>query len=66
LDTLLAARGRKREDIDIAVGPYGHKLSKSLAAQYRDAGVDQLVLLIVGRDIDELNRWLDRFAADYL
>ena len=66
LDALLAAKGRRREDIDIAVGPYGHKLNKSLAAQYRDAGVDQLVLLIVGRDIDELNRWLDRFATDYL
>ena len=41
-------------------------MNKNLAAQYREAGVDQLVLLIVGRDIDELNRWLDRFADDYM
>lgn len=66
LDRLLAERDRRREDLDIAICPYGHKLNKSLAAQYRDAGVDQLVLLIVGRGIDELNRWLDRFATDYL
>lgn len=66
LDAMLAEKGRKREDVEIVIGPYGHKPSKSLAAQYQDAGVDQLVLLIVGRSIDELNRWLDRFAADYL
>ncbi len=66
LDAMLEKKGRKREDVEIVIGPYGHKPSKGLAAQYQDAGVDQLVLLIVGRSIDELNRWLDRFAADYL
>ena len=66
LDDLLATRDRKRADIDIAICPYGHKLNKDRARQYQDAGVDQLVVMIVGRDIDELERWLDRFAADYL
>ena len=66
LDAMLAQRGRKREDIEIAIGPYGLKVNKSLADQYRDAGVDQLVLLIVGRSIDELHRWLDRLAGIYL
>jgi probable F420-dependent oxidoreductase len=66
LDELLAARGRKRSDIDIAICPYGHKLNKARASEYQDAGVDQLVVMIVGRNIDELDRWLDRFAGDYL
>ncbi len=66
LDELLAARGRKREDLEIAVGPYSHKLNKDRAAAYQDIGVDQLVVMIVGRDIDELERWLDRYAEDYL
>ncbi len=66
LDELLAARGRKRAEIDIAVGPYSHKLDKARAEAYRDIGVDQLVVMVVGRDIDELHRRLDRFADDYL
>ena len=66
LDEMLAAKSRRREDLEIAICPYSHKLNQDIAARYRDAGVDQLVLLIVGRDIEELNRWLDRLAADYL
>jgi probable F420-dependent oxidoreductase len=66
LDDMLAAKSRRREDLEIAICPYSHKLNQDIAARYRDAGVDQLVLLIVGRDIEELNRWLDRLAADYL
>lgn len=66
LDEKLAARGRKRSDIDIAISPYSHKHNKDVVAQYADAGVDQLILLLVGRDHDEMERWLDRFAHDYL
>jgi probable F420-dependent oxidoreductase len=66
LDEMLAARGRKRKELDIVIGPYRHKLNKDTATQYEDAGVDTLVVMIVGRDIDELERWLDRFAEDYL
>ncbi len=66
LDELLAARDRKRKELDIVIGPYRHKLNKDTATQYEDAGVDTLVVMIVGRDIDELERWLDRFAEDYL
>ena len=66
LDDLLEARGRKRSELDIVIGPYRHKLTKDTAVQYEDAGVDTLVVMIVGRDTDELYRWLDRFAADYL
>jgi probable F420-dependent oxidoreductase len=66
LDDMLAANSRRREALEIAICPYSHKLNQDIAAQYQDCGVDQLVLLIVGRDIDELNRRLDRYAADYL
>ncbi len=66
LDALLAQRGRSRQDVQVAICPYGHKLNKERAAQYEAAGVDELVLMIVGRDIGELERWLDRFAEDYL
>ena len=51
-----------RSEIEVVIGPYGHKLNPERARQYQDAGVDQLVGLIVGRDLDELERWLDRLA----
>jgi len=66
LDELLEKRGRKRDDLDIVIGPYRHKLTKDTAKEYEDAGVDTLVVMIVGRDLDEMNRWLDRFAEDYV
>ena len=66
LDELIEKRGRKRDDLDIVIGPYRHKLTKDTAKEYEDAGVDTLVVMIVGRDLDEMNRWLDRFAEDYV
>ena len=62
LDGLLTENGRLRSEIGVVIGPYGHKLNPERARQYEDAGVDQLVGLIVGRDLDELERWLDRLA----
>ena len=62
LDGFLTENGRSRSEIEVVIGPYGHKLNPERARQYQDAGVDQLVGLIVGRDLDELERWLDRLA----
>jgi probable F420-dependent oxidoreductase len=66
LDPMLAERGRTRDDIDVAVAPYSHPIDKAIAERYREAGIDQLVVMILARDIDGLNRGLDGFAADYL
>ena len=66
LDRFLDVVGRTRSDIRTVIGPYGHKLNKDRAAQYQDVGVDELVAMIVGRDLDELERWLDRLAVEYV
>ena len=66
LDGFLEASGRTRSDIRIVICPYAHKLNKDRAAQYQDAGVDELVAMIVSRDLDELERWLDRLAGKYV
>jgi probable F420-dependent oxidoreductase len=66
LDELLAERGRTRREIEVAVGPYSRKVDKGIAAAYEEAGVDQLILMIVGRDTDELERRLDTLAEEYL
>ena len=63
LDRFLDVVGRTRSDIRTVIGPYGHKLNKD---QYQDVGVDELVAMIVGRDLDELERWLDRLAVEYV
>ena len=62
LEGFLANNGRQRTDVEIVIGPYSNKLNADRARQYEDAGVDQLVALIVGRNLDELERWLDRLA----
>jgi probable F420-dependent oxidoreductase len=66
LDGFLEKKGRTRADIEVVICPYGHKLNKDRAAEYEDSGIDELVAMIVGRDLDELERWLDRLADDYL
>ncbi|MEE2688575.1 MAG: LLM class F420-dependent oxidoreductase [Pseudomonadota bacterium] len=62
LEGFLANNGRQRTDVEIVIGPYSNKLNADRARQYEDAGVDQLVALIVGRNLDELERWLDRLT----
>ena len=66
LDGFLNEYDRNRSDVTIAIGPYGHKLNTDRAKRYEAVGVDELVAMIVGRDLDELERWLDRIAEDYL
>lgn len=45
LDTLLAARGRKRQEVEVIVAPYTKQIGKDDLARYRDAGVSEVVLL---------------------
>ena len=66
LDQLLAEQGRSRDEIEIAIAPYSNQLDQAIAAQYRDAGATQLVVMILAGNVDKLNRQLDSLAADYL
>ncbi len=54
LDRLLAARGRRRQDVSITVSPYTQP-TRDLDAmkRYRDAGVQQVVLLLPLTDSPE-------------
>ena len=45
IEELLKANGRKRSDIEIAVSPYSKPITQDDLKRYRDAGVDELVLL---------------------
>jgi probable F420-dependent oxidoreductase len=45
IEELLKANGRKRSDIEIAVSPYSKPITKDDLKRYRDAGVDELVMI---------------------
>ena len=59
LDGMLAAQGRARDEIEIAVGPTNGKASLDLVKRYRDAGVEQIVLALAGRNLDRFMARLD-------
>ena len=42
---LLKENGRKRADVELAVSPYTKPITQDDLKRYRDAGVDELVLL---------------------
>lgn len=51
--------GRSRDDVRISISPYLKPLEPDWVPRYRDAGVDQLVLLLVAFDRDSLLKALD-------
>lgn len=65
LDRLLAEAGRSRSDIKIQVSPRG-RYDSDMLARFRDAGVDQVVLPLFGRDADNVRKRADALAADTL
>jgi len=50
LERLLEERGRPRSDVDVTVSPYLEPVRPEHLVQYRDAGVDQLVLMAFALD----------------
>ncbi len=67
LERFLADRGRTRADIDVTVCTYLQPVEPSHVPEYRDAGVDQLVLCPFAADAagirDAINRLADEFAS---
>ena len=64
LDRLLQSRGRKRSDVSIAVSPYTRPTQDLDAIKrYRDAGVEQVVLLLFdGPTTDTVGPALEKLA----
>jgi probable F420-dependent oxidoreductase len=53
IEELLKANGRKRSDIEIAVSPYAKPITRDDLKRYRDAGVDELVMITLKPPRDE-------------
>jgi probable F420-dependent oxidoreductase len=59
LEKLLAEQGRSRDDIEISICPYLKGADPDTVRRYEDVGVDQVILLALGFDIDGLKQVLD-------
>jgi probable F420-dependent oxidoreductase len=62
LDRLLDERGRRRADLLVSISPYMTPTDLDLVKRYRDAGVDQVIVLVLGTSRDDLLRSLDGLA----
>ena len=62
LDGLLAARGRKRSDVLISIGPYMIPTDLDTVKRYRDVGVEQVIVMAIGRNATALIEQLDTLA----
>jgi probable F420-dependent oxidoreductase len=66
LDALLARRGRSRSEIQVSICPYMRSMDADAVRRYRDAGVDQLIVMALGGDPDGLRTQLDGLARTVL
>lgn len=62
LDGLLARRGRRRGEIEVSVSPYLRPVGADALPRYRDAGVDQVIVMAMAGDPDGLRTRLDELA----
>ena len=65
LDGLLAEQGRKRDDLQIFVGPNSHPVNQETVAQYRDLGVEQLVVPMAASRADKLKPRIERVLSAF-
>ena len=68
LEELLKANGRKLSEVEIAASPYPKQITKDDGKRYRDAGVEEVVLINLSppRDEDEMIKDLEKFAQDWI
>ena len=59
LEAALAEQGRTRDDIGLIVGPNRHPVNAQTIGQYRDLGVDQLVVPLFASNLHKLGERAD-------
>ena len=68
IEELLKAGGRRRSDVTLAVSPYTEPIVPDDLKRYRDAGIDEVALLLRGRPRDqaEIVARLEEMARDFV
>ena len=64
LESLLAERGRRREDIQVSVCAYLRPLDLDRTKRYRDAGADQVTTLVAAASTDRVQQVLDKLSRE--
>ncbi len=68
IEELLQAKGRSRADVTLSVSPYTERIVPDDLKRYRDAGADEVALLLRGRphSPDDIVAALERMARDFV
>jgi probable F420-dependent oxidoreductase len=68
LEELLRAKGRKRSDLELVISPYSKPVTPDDLKRYRDAGVDEVVLVNIrpSRTVAEIGTQLEEIARTWL
>ena len=68
IEEMLTANGRRRSDVTLAVSPYTDPITPDDLKRYRDAGADEVALLMRGRRASEaeLIAGLEGLARDFV
>ncbi len=66
LRPILDARGRSLDDIEISISPYMKPIDLADLKRYRDAGVDQVIVMAAADGEDKLRGQLDQLAEQLL
>ncbi len=64
LTKMLEKRGRTRDDVQVSICPYMRPATLELIEQYREAGVDRVILLAAAMNIEGLVQGLDALAEN--
>jgi len=52
--------------VEISVSPYTRPIEPDELERYRDAGVDQMTLMVASSSVENLKGWLDRLTEDFI
>lgn len=66
LERALAEAGRRREEVRVYASPYGYEYDEEMIKQYKDVGVDELILLHFAKTPDDVAELLRGLADRYL
>ena len=68
IEEMLKANGRRRSDVTLAVSPYTDPITPDDIKRYRDAGADEVALLMRGRRANEaeLIAGIEEMARDFV
>ncbi|MGH7988283.1 MAG: TIGR03619 family F420-dependent LLM class oxidoreductase, partial [Candidatus Binataceae bacterium] len=68
LEQLLAANGRKRSEIELAISPYTKRITPDDLKRYRDLGVEELVLVNFRppRTEEDITNQLENLAREWV